>query len=78
MSKKNEEPKEVVVAMRHHGDPVQHDIANQGNHAVLLHKRNTPLTETKMQPEEGDPYLPDYQHGDPQDGYKFPNLNAKD
>ena len=64
MSKRQHTTIEIV---RHHGDPVQDDINNAGNHDVLMHKRSTPLTETKMQPAEGDPYLPNYQHGDPLD-----------
>ena len=48
MSKKSE-PKEVVVTMHHHMDPVIHDVANAGNHPVLMKKRNTALNEAETQ-----------------------------
>jgi len=69
----------VVETVRHHGDPVIHDIANGGKHDVLMPKRNNALeaAETWAPLDGKKNKLPDYEHGD-QPGYASKDLNAND
>lgn len=57
----------IVEAVRHHGDPVQHDIANAGNQDVLKEKRNTAMNQEPWALDGKENPLPDYEHGDQPD-----------